>query len=48
MIDQEMKRKVEDMMRLLAERKNKLRATETTIEKKANVVNKIEKILHSK
>ena len=36
------------MQRLLAERKNKLHCTEKKIEAKANVVNKVEKILHSK
>ncbi len=45
---QTMRRKVEDMQRLLAERRNKLKCTEKVIEKKANVVSKVEKILHSK
>ena len=43
-----MRRKVEEMQRLLSERKNKLRATEVVIEKKGAVVNKVQKILHSK
>ena len=41
---QEMRRKVESMMQLLSERKNKLKVTETAIEKKGQVVNKVEKI----
>lgn len=35
-------------MRLLSERKNKLRVTENAVEKKGDVVTKVEKILHSK
>lgn len=43
-----MRRKVEEMQRLLAERRNKLSATEAVIEKKGAVVSKVQKILHSK
>ena len=45
---QEMRRKVEEMQRQLLERKNKLRATEDTAEKKGNVVDKVNKILNMK
>ena len=43
-----MRRKVEEMQRQLQERKNKLRATEDTAEKKGNVVEKVNKILNMK
>ena len=43
-----MRRKVEEMQRQLLERKNKLRATEDTAEKKGNVVDKVNKILNMK
>ena len=43
-----MREKVMEMQRLLTERKNKLKVTEKVIEKKGNVVDKVEKILHSK
>ena len=36
------------MQKLLSERKNKLRVTEQVIEKKGAVVDKVQKILHSK
>ena len=48
MYPQEMRRKVEEMQRQLLERKNKLRATEDTAEKKGNVVDKVNKILNMK
>ena len=43
-----MRRKVEELTQLLAMRKAKLKATENTLEKKANVVEKVEKILNRK
>ena len=43
-----MRRKVADMMKLLDERKIKLKATENVIEKKGNVVDKVTKLLDSK
>ena len=43
-----MRLKVESMVKLLSERKNKLKVTEVAIEKKGNVVEKVTKILHSK
>jgi hypothetical protein len=43
-----MRRKVADMMRLLSERRNKLKVTENVIDKKGNVVDKITKILDGK
>ena len=45
---QEMRRKVEEMQRQLLERKNKLKVTEDTAEKKGNVVDKVNKILNMK
>ena len=43
-----MRRKVEEMQRQLLERKNKLKVTEDTAEKKGNVVDKVNKILNMK
>ena len=45
---QEMRHKVGNMMKLLAERKNKLKSTENVIEKKGVVVEKVTKLLDSK
>ena len=45
---QEMRQKVGNMMKLLAERKNKLKSTENVIEKKGVVVEKVTKLLDSK
>jgi len=45
---QAMRKKVTDMMKLLEERKNKLKMTEVVLEKKAVVVEKVNKILDSK
>ena len=45
---QEMRRKVEELTQLLAARKAKLKATEHIVEKKATVVEKVEKILNNK
>jgi len=44
----EMRQKVGNMMKLLAERKNKLKSTENVIEKKGVVVEKVTKLLDSK
>jgi predicted component of type VI protein secretion system len=43
-----MRRKVEELTKLLAMRKAKLKATENTLEKKSNVVDRVEKLLNSK
>jgi hypothetical protein len=43
-----MRRKVEELTQLLSARKAKLKATENTLEKKTNVVEKVEKILNRK
>ena len=43
-----MRHKVGNMMKLLAERKNKLKSTENVIEKKGVVVEKVTKLLDSK
>ena len=43
-----MRRKVEELTKLLAMRKAKLKATENTLEKKSTVVDKVEKILNRK
>lgn len=43
-----MRRKVTDMMKLLEERRNKLKMTEVVLQKKAVVVDKVHKILDSK
>ena len=45
---QDMRVKVEGMMKLLAERRNKLKITETVIVKKGNVVDNVNKILNQK
>jgi predicted component of type VI protein secretion system len=45
---QDMRRKVEELTKLLAMRKAKLKATENTLEKKSNVVDRVEKLLNSK
>merc|ERR1711997_985713 len=44
----DMRVKVEGMMKLLAERRNKLKITETVIVKKGNVVDNVNKILNQK
>lgn len=44
----EMKRKIDELTKLLSARKDKLKATETTLEKKSNVVEKVEKLLGRK
>ena len=43
-----MRRKVANMMKLLEERKNKLKVTENVLEKRTNVVDKVNKVLDSK
>lgn len=43
-----MRRKVGDMMKLLSERKGKLKVTENTIVKKGKVVDNVNKILSGK
>jgi len=43
-----MRRKVEEMSRLLAARMSKLKAIETSIDKKADVVEKVEKMIGRK
>ena len=45
---QDMRVKVEGMMKLLKERKEKLKVTENVITKKANVVDNVNKILNQK
>jgi len=45
---QAMRKKVTDMMKLLEERRNKLKMTEVVLEKKSVVVEKVNKILDSK
>jgi len=45
---QAMRKKVTDMMKLLEERRNKLKMTEVVLEKKSVVVEKVHKILDSK
>ena len=43
-----MRRKVANMMKLLEERKTKLKVTENVLEKRTNVVDKVNKLLDSK
>ena len=43
-----MRRKVANMMKLLEERRNKLKVTENVLEKRTNVVDKVNKVLDSK
>ena len=43
-----MRRKVANMMKLLEERKNKLKVTENVLEKRTNVVDKVNKVLDAK
>jgi predicted component of type VI protein secretion system len=43
-----MRRKVEEMAKLLAARKTKLKAIESSIDKKADVVEKVEKMIGRK
>ena len=45
---QEMRRKVGEMMKLLSDRKNKLKTTEVVIDKKGKTVDNINKILNRK